>query len=54
VGGVDGVGVKVLCSIKSMYEESMVCVRIGRCLGRNIRVDVRLIQSFSAFLLMVW
>jgi hypothetical protein len=35
-----GVGDKILGVIKSMYEESMACIRIGRCLGRKFRVDV--------------
>jgi hypothetical protein len=35
-----GVGGKILSAIKSMYEESMVCVRIGRKLGRKIKVDL--------------
>jgi hypothetical protein len=36
------VGGKTLSAIKSMYEESMVCIRIGRRLERKFRVDVRL------------
>jgi hypothetical protein len=40
-----GVGGKVLSAIKSMYEESVVCVRIGQVLGRKFRVDVGLRQG---------
>jgi hypothetical protein len=40
-----GVGSKILGAKKSMYEESMVYVRIGRRLGRKFRVDVRLRQG---------
>ena len=40
-----GVGGKILGAIKSMYEESMVCIRIGRRLGRKFRVDVGLRQG---------
>jgi hypothetical protein len=39
-----GVGGKILGATKSMYEESMVCVRIGRKLGREFKVDVGLRQ----------
>jgi hypothetical protein len=37
-----GVGGKILGVIKSMYEESMACVRIDRGLGRKFKVDVGL------------
>jgi hypothetical protein len=40
-----GVGSKIISVTKSMYEESMVCVRIGRRFGRKFRVDMRLRQG---------
>jgi hypothetical protein len=40
-----GVGCKILGAIKSMYEESMVCIRIGRHLGIKLRVEVGLRQG---------
>jgi hypothetical protein len=36
------VGGKILNAINSMYEESTVCVRIGRGLCKKFRVDVGL------------
>jgi hypothetical protein len=39
-----GVGGKIFSAVKSMYEESTVCVRIGRKLGRKFKVDVVLRQ----------
>jgi hypothetical protein len=43
--GMYGVGGKILGVIKNMYEESTVCVRIGRKLGRKFKVDVGLRQG---------
>jgi hypothetical protein len=40
-----GVGGKMLGAIESMYEESMVCVRIDRGFWRKFRVDVWLRQG---------
>jgi hypothetical protein len=40
-----GVGGKILGAVKSKNEESMVCIRIGRRLGRKFRVDVGLRQG---------
>jgi hypothetical protein len=40
-----GVGCTILSAIKSMCEESTVCVRIGRKLGRKFKVDVGLRQG---------
>jgi flavoprotein len=40
-----GVEDKILSATKSMYEESMVCVRIGRKLGRKYKVDVGLYRD---------
>jgi hypothetical protein len=41
-----GVGGKILGAIKSMCEESMVCVRMCLRLRRKFRVDVGLRQAF--------
>jgi hypothetical protein len=40
-----GVGGKILSTIKSMYEESKVSIRIGRKRGRKLKVDVGLRQG---------
>jgi hypothetical protein len=40
-----GVGGKILGAIKSMYEQSMVCERIGRKLWIKFKVDVGLRQE---------
>jgi hypothetical protein len=40
-----GVGGKILEAIKSLYEEIMLCERIGRGLWRKSRVDMRLRQG---------
>jgi hypothetical protein len=37
-----GAGGKILSAIKSMYEESMACVRICRKLRKKFKVDVGL------------
>jgi hypothetical protein len=35
-----GVGGNILSAIKSMHEESMVCLRIGGKLGKKFELDV--------------